>query len=583
MSSKEQQIYEFDGFRIEVAKRRLLQAGSAVALTPKVFDTLLYLVQHSGEVLSKEDLMEAIWPERVVEENNLSQNISTLRRVLGQGQGDSRYIVTAPGQGYRFVAEVAGISAEPVQQAGPLILAVLPFENIGAGPERDYLADGLTEETIAALGQIDPQHFSVIGRTSVMKYKGTTKTLAEIGEELGAAYLIESSLRAEAERFRITSKLIRASDQVQVWSTSHDSEPSSMLVFQQELSSTIAEQIRLRLSPERVNALARRQTRNAEAYDLYLRGRHLWHQLSPPTTKRAIDYFSKATQLDTDYALAWSGIADTLASTPINGDAPALAVWPRAQEAAAHAVRSEPDLAEAQTSLCFVNFWLDWDWSAAEAAFRKAMALDPNYPLPHRMLGIMYAHMGRYQEARPAMRRARELEPLVAVYQALSSQVAFMGRDFEVAKQFARQAIVIDPEFWVGHLQLGQTCEQLREHDLGLEALQAAVRLSNGNSKAISLRGYLFAKVGKIAEAEEMLKTLEGVSRERFVPPYALALIHAGLGRKELAFEWLERALDARDVHLTFLPVDAKWDAFRDDVRFAALLKRCEFMKTAEA
>ncbi len=198
MSSKTHQAYEFDGYRIETGKRRLLRAENPVPLTPKVFDTLLYLVQHKGEVVTKEDLMKAIWPDRIVEENNLSQNISTLRRVLGQGQGDSRYILTAPGQGYRFVAEVDRISTEPVQQRVQVTLAVLPFENIGAGPERDYLADGLTEETIAALGQIDPQHISVIGRTSVMKYKGTTKTLAEIGQELGAVYLIESSLRAEA-------------------------------------------------------------------------------------------------------------------------------------------------------------------------------------------------------------------------------------------------------------------------------------------------------------------------------------------------------------------------------------------------
>jgi DNA-binding winged helix-turn-helix (wHTH) protein/tetratricopeptide (TPR) repeat protein len=579
MSGRPSSIYEFSGFRLDANKRLLFRADAPIPLTPKVFDTLLYLVQRRGDVIEKEDLMKALWPDTVVEENNLSQNISTLRRVLAQGQPDSRYILTVPGRGYRFVAEIPEITSSLEPESSPQVtLAVLPFENFGAGAERDYLADGLTEETVVALGHIEPEHFKVIGRTSVMKYKGTTKSLAEIGQELHAAYLIESSLRAEGGRFRISSKLIRASDQVQIWSACYDSEPSSLLVFQQELSSAIAQQIRLHLSPERFNAHARRQTKSAEAYDLYLRGRHYWHQLSPPTTKRAIEYFTRASQIDPNYALAWSGIADTLASTPINGDAPTLAIWPRAREAAERAVHAEPNLAEAQASLGFVKFWLDWDWPGAETAFRKAIALDANYPLPHRMLGILYAHMGRYSDAHPAIRRAREIDPLVAVYHALSSQVAFMGRDFVAAKQLARQAIVIDPEFWVGHLQLGQTCEQLAEHEEALQALNTAARLSNGNSKAMSLRGYLFAKLGKTDEARDALKMMQSLSRERFVPPYALALVHAALGEKDLAFECLDHALEARDVHLTFLPVDPKWDPLRPDPHFSALLNRCDFM-----
>jgi len=583
MQGRESGVYEFGGFRVEAGRRVLLRAGNPVPLTPKVFDTLLYLVQRKGQLVEKDDLMKAIWPDTVVEENNLSQNISVLRRVLGERRGESRYILTVPGRGYRFVAEVEGDTAESESAARPVRLAVLPFETIGAGPEHDYLADGLTEETIAALGQVDPEHFHVIGRTSVMRYKASTKTLAEIGQELDATYLIESSIRAEGGRLRIISKLIRTRDQVQIWSASYNSEPSSMLTFQQDLSAAIAEQIRLRLSSERVGALAHRQTRNAEAYDLYLRGRHYWHQLSPPTTKRAIEYFSKAAQLDPGYALAWSGIADTLASTPINGDAPPLEVWPRAREAASRAVKAEPNLAETQASLGFVKFWLDWDWLAAERAFRKAIALDANYPLPHRMLVILCAHSGRHEEGRAAMQRARELDPLLAVYQALSAQVAFLGRDFEAAKQFARQAIVIDPEFWVGHLQLAQPCEQLGEHDLALEELNAAVRLSNGNSKAMSLRGYLFAKLGRIEEAQEALNILKAVSRERFVPPYAFALVYAGLGRRETAMEWLERALGARDVHLIFLPADAKWDAFRTDPPFSAVLRQCEFASALDS
>ncbi len=580
MSGADTHTYEFDGFRIEAGKRLLLRDGAAVPLTPKVFDTLLHLVQHQGEVLEKEELMQAVWPDTIVEENNLNQNISTLRRVLGESRGENRYIVTVPGRGYRFIAAVAAAgpaAGANLEDRTCVRLGVLPFENLGGGPEREYLADGLTEETISSLGQIDPGHLSAIGRTSMMTYKRTAKTLAEIGRELDAAYLVESSLRAEGGRLRITSKLIRVRDQVQVWSASYDREPGSMLTFQRELSTAIAEQIRLRLSPERLTALARRQTRNAEAYDLYLRGRHFWSQLTPSTTKRAIEYFVRATQLDPNYALAWCGQADSYSASPINGDAPPLSVWPRARDAAAKAVQAGASLAEAQTSLGFVKFWLDWDWPAAEAAYREAIALDPSYPMAYRMLGIVLSHMGRHEEARPAMRRLRELDPLVAINQALSAQVAFAARDFPAAVQFAQQAIVVDPEFWVGHLQLAQVREQLGESELALDALNTAGRFSGGNSKVIGLRGYLFARMGRREEALEVLKTLDAISREKYVPPYAQALVRAGLNEQDAAFELLERAYDARDVHLIFLTIDPKWDAFRADVRFAALLGRCGF------
>jgi tetratricopeptide (TPR) repeat protein len=293
-----------------------------------------------------------------------------------------------------------------------------------------------------------------------------------------------------------------------------------------------------------------------------------------------VGYYARATELDPEYALAWSGLADAYAASPINGDAPPLDMWPRAREAAAHAVGAGPDLAEPQTSLGIVNFFFNWDWAAAEKAFRKAIALDFSYSLAHRILGIALSHMRRHEEARSALRCARELEPLDVAHHALSAQVAFNARDYLAAVEFARQATVIGPGFWIGYFQLGQAYEQLDNCDLALAALQKAGQFSGGNSKVIALRGYVFAKLGRAQEAREVLVTLQALSRERYVPPYAMALVHAGLNQGDAALEWLERAYEAHDVHMIFVPVDPKWDAFRTDARFVALLSRCDFQRT---
>ena len=578
MSEAQPHTYDFGDFRIDTGKRLLLRAGDHVPLTPKVFDTLLLLVAHQGQVLDKQELMSAIWPDTAVEENNLNQNISTLRHIFGETRGENRYIATIPGTGYCFTAEVRTFKvATPEEIPTHIRIGVLPFENLSAGPEREYLADGLTEETIATIGQIDPEHFSVIGRTSVMRYKRTTRTLAEIGRELDASYLIENSLRAEGGRLRITSKLIRVRDQLQIWSASYDSEPSSLLSFQRELSIAIAEQVRLRLSPVRLTALVNRQTQNPEAYDLYLHGRYFWNQLTGQTTRRAIEFFTHATTLDAKYALAWAGLTDCYTSAPVHGDAPPLLIMQNARDAIASAVTAEANLAEVQTALGNFNFWLGWDWSAAEAAYRRAIALDPNLPLAHRMLGVVLSHSCRHDEARSSMQRARELDPLYVMHQSLSSHIAFDARDYPTALHFARQALVVDPEFWIAQLHLAQVAVELGDYELALDALNKAGRLSAGNSKALSLRGYILGKTGRTAESLEVLQTLEAVARERFVPPYAIALIHAGLGHTELALDWLARAFDSHDVHLVFLTVDPKWDPFRIEPRFMAVLKRCGF------
>ena len=271
----------------------------------------------------------------------------------------------------------------------------------------------------------------------------------------------------------------------------------------------------------------------------------------------------------------------TYAASAVNGDARPVEVGPLAQDAARQAVQANPNLAESQFAVGYVNWLLNWDWPAADKALRVAITLDSGNAEGYRTLGHALSQADRRSEAESAMRRARELDPLAAQVHALSSQVAWQGRDYPAAVKHARRAILLDSSLWIGYVMLGQAYAQTGETDLALEALSEAARFSGGNSKTISFRGYILAKTGRVTEAREVLRKLEADSRDRYVPPYAMALVHAGLGEHDAVFEWLDKAYAARDIHLIYLPVDPRWDPYRSDARFTALLARCNFMRTA--
>jgi TolB-like protein/Flp pilus assembly protein TadD len=584
MSPDSHRIFRFGAFELDVAGYALRRGGRQIRIERQPMDLLILLVERRGDLVSRDDIVTRLWGSGVFVDTDMGVNtaIRKIRQALADAREAPAFIETVSGKGYRFIADVEPIqppAALPVSH--PITLAVLPFENLGGAAEHEYLADGFTEEATTALGQIDPEYLCVIGRTSVLACKRTTKSLAEIGRELGATHLIEGSIRGEAKRWRVAARLIRAADQVQIWSASFDSEPSSMLEFQRELSKGIAELIRLRLSPERLSALERRQSKSPDAYDLYLRGRSLWNQLTGPTNRRAMEYFSRATELDPEYSLAWSGLADAYAASPMNADARPLDVWPRAREAAAHAVASGPAIAESQTSDGMVRYWLDWDWPESEAAFKRAIALDPNYAFAHRMLGVLLSTAGRHEEAVAAMQRARQLDPLQPMNHALSAHVLLLARDHAGGLEFARQATVVGPSFWIAYYQLAWAYERLGQPAAALKAIQEADASTGGNSKMISLRGYILATTGRRGEAEEVLRVLEAVAQDRYVPPYALALVHAGLGNREQALERLEQAYEMRDVHLIWLLADPKWDPFRSDAAFVRLIERCGFTRRA--
>jgi tetratricopeptide (TPR) repeat protein len=337
--------------------------------------------------------------------------------------------------------------------------------------------------------------------------------------------------------------------------------------------------VKIRVSPQRADALVQRHTHDPAAYDFYLRGRHASMQLTPAGNRAAMEHYERAIERDTNYALAWAGVAFVLSASPINSDIEPATVASRARAAAQRALASAPSLSEALFASGYVSFWLERDWRAAERSLRQAIELDPNNAMSHLVLAHVLSQKGEQLEARTLGRRARELEPMFPVTYALSSQVAFQARDYASAVEHARQAIAIDPEFWIGYIQLGQALEQQDDFEGALRAFADAHRHSGGNSKTIAMRGHTLARMGRREEALAALRELEEIAGARYLPPYALALVHMGLNDADPALAKLEDALAAGDVHLNFLTVDPKWDPLRGDPRFAALLERCGFGK----
>jgi tetratricopeptide (TPR) repeat protein len=424
------------------------------------------------------------------------------------------------------------------------------------------------------LGRIDPARLGVIGRTSSAALHRSTRTLGEIGRELGIDYVVEGSVRNADGRLRIASTLVRVLDQVQVWTETYERDASNLLGLQAEIGRAIARQIHLRLSPQQAANIAHRQTDNPDAYDLYLRGRYYQRQLTPATAARALDCFGRATAIDPAYALAWAGIADVYSSNLMSSDARPSDVSDPARVAAARALNEGRRVPEAHHAAGSVHYIFDWDWEEAERNFREALALDPNRVDSYWMLGEALSQQRRHDEALTATRRARELDPLNALSHSMSSHIAFCARDLSAAVSHARDALLAEPDFWVGHFQLGQAYQHDGRIDEALDAFGEASRLSNGNSKPVSVSAYTLATIGRVAEARDLLSQLENLSRRRYVPPYALALIYAGLDDRASAFEWLDKAIEERDVHLIGLPFDPKWDRFRHVDRFQDLLSR---------
>src|SRR5580693_4959308 len=429
--------YEFGSYRLDVPGGTLFREGNRVALSPKAAELLVALVEAAGTVLTREQLLLQVWPGIVIEEGSLSSHISMLRKTLGTAPNGQDFIETLPKRGYRFAA---GVKRARLHVSGGEIdrdramLVVLPFENLTAGDRYDYFSDGLTEEMITELACLSPEHLGVIARTSAMQFKLTSKSVKQIGRDLGVSYVVEGSVRRAGERVRITVQLIRVSDESHLWAQNYERDLHDVLEVQAEVARAVAREIQIKLTPHEKQRLDSDKTRsiNPQAYELYLRGRHFWYRRTEAGMRKSIECFEQALRYDPSFAAAYDGISDAHTMLACRGMTPAVESFHKAKVAARQAVRMQPELGEGYASLAHVRLH-DWDWVGLESDFQRAAELAPGYAVAHYWYAEYLMAMDRTGEAIGRVQYALELDPLNSVINASMGMIRYLAHDYDGA------------------------------------------------------------------------------------------------------------------------------------------------------
>lgn len=574
--------YEFGGFRLDVQSRMLFREREHVALPPKVADLLVALVQAAGKPLSREYLLHLLWPDTIVEEGSLTSHVSMLRKALGVGLEGQDFIETLPKRGYRFLTSVRRIEfREPDHGVTRTMLLVLPFENFAAGERYDYFSDGLTEEMITELARLSPERLGVIARTSAMQFKSTTKSVAQIGSEIGVSHVLEGSVRRAGERVRITAQLIRVSDESHLWAESYERGLHNVLEVQAEVSRAVAREIEIKLTPHEKQRLNpdRMRSVDPQAHELYLRGRHFWYRRTEEGIRKSIECFEEALRHQPDLAVAYDGISDAHTMLACRGMTPAVESFPKAKAAARQAVRMEPELGEGYATLAHVRLH-DWDWVGLESEFQRAVQLDPGYAIAHYWYAEYLMAMGRTEEALDRVKHSRELDPLNSVINASVGMLHYLAHDYDGALIALRKGLEIDPAHYVSHLRVGFVCLQKRLIDEALDAMRQAVSHSGGSTEALAGLAQAHAVAGDMLAMEKVVSEL-GDSGQRYVSPYNVARVYGAIGDKQRALAWLDRAYQEHNPDLIELTREPSFASLQSDAKFRELVERIGWRVTA--
>lgn len=477
-----------------------------------------------------------------------------------------------------FAAALQGgsetVAASAGARATARAVAILPFANLSADPGTDYLSDGLTEELIGALARVEG--LRVPSRTSVFALKGKSQDIRELGGQLQVEIVLEGSVRLAGDRLRIAARLVSVRDGYQIWSETYDRRMADVLDVQEEITRTIVRTLKLKLMGDYPTGMSERQTHSPEAYQLYLKGRYFWNQRTSESLRKAIACFERAVEVDPGYALAYSGIADAHCSLAnsfdLGGGDPAGI--PRAKAAALRALELDDRSAEAHTSLAFPALIHDRDWATSEREFRRALELDPDYANAHHWFSHHLVAMGRFDQSLEHSRRALELEPLAMVTNVHLGWHYFFARDYPAAVEQLRASLDLDQRFVHAHHYLGFVYAQQQRYDDAIAELRTAASLLPESLETPAELAAVLGAAGERREAQEILNRLLGLARQHYISPFYLARIHQGLGRREEALSWLERAYAERVDLMVYLNVDPRLDDLREEPRFAALARK---------
>lgn len=576
MGDPQSHIYEFDDFRLDAGERVLLRRGERIALTPRVLDTLLYLVRHHGRVLEKNELMSEIWPDAIVEENNLTQNISTLRRIFGESRGENRYIVTVPGRGYRFAAQVTeNARTSDALHRSLQTIAVLPFANISTDPENAYFCEGLAEELLNALSRIEG--IKVAARISAFALVAKNASINEIGVALGVKSILQGSVRRSGNRLRITAQLVNASDGYHLWSERYDREMRDIFDVQDEITLAVVNALKVQLLGEEKNAVLKRHTENTEAYHLYLKARYFWFKSAPQEFRKSSDYFQRAVDADPSYALGYFGLASFYGFASSWGLMPPQEGWTRMEAATMKALALDDTLAEVHHGLAALKWVYYRDWPGAEKAFRKAIELNPQIGAIHSHHSIFLSVMGRHDDAIAAGQRALELDPLsIRIHRNQAARFYHARRYDEAVRQFS-EALELDPNDASLHEEIGDVYEQLGRYQEAIAEWTKAITL-DGDDELAGILGEVNSESGFAAAVQAIArKRLDRlntrVERSEYVPAVHFARAYLRSGDTEEAFRRLEEARQERNAYPLLMKSDPFYDGLRAHPRFAAILK----------
>jgi len=632
-ASRAQDSVRFGDFELDLHTGELHRFGNVLKLERIPMDLLRLLVEHKGQLVSRDQIVECIWGKGVFldTDNSINAAIRKIRQVLKDDPARPQFVQTITGRGYRFIAavedpsSVQAINAQPsvaieglsrkqfyrssglgtrrwrllfaicavlllgtgayvqwarsrqIQASQRIVLAVLPFENLTGDANEEYLSDGMTEEMIAQLGRLNPEHLGVIARTSVMRYKNTHDQLEQIGHELGVQYVLEGSIRRDSNKVRVTAQLIQMRDQTHVWSRQYDRELSTLLGLQGEIAQEIADEIQLTLNePHKAVAPAHSTSLSAEAYaayDLYLKGRYFWNKRTTAGFQQAVEYFQQAIAKDPNYARAYAGLADSYALMGIYNVVPQRELMPKARAAALRALEIDEKLAEAHTSLAVIAEQYDWDWQTAEKEFRRAIQLDANYATAHQWYAECLAFEGRFDEALVESERARQLDPLSLIIAADDGAILYFSRQYARAIEKFRVVMDMEPNFPRAHMVVFAYAGKGRFTD-ALAQIESWRRF-DGTPWTWAIEAYVDGRWGHTQQARRAMAKLEQSAKfQKLDSNPMLATAYLGAGKTEAALACLQKALAAHANIIPALKVDPVYDSLRSDPRFQELVRQ---------